>query len=81
MIQRARDGYYSDFDSEIALPIVQLVKDAERHGLYAIARQAKAGKYDATMEESEAWAARTYATDPRMKALMDQMGLQPRKVQ
>lgn len=55
MVIRARSGHYDDYDSPLATPIVALVKDCRRHGLYRIARLAKEGHYDATKEESEAW--------------------------
>lgn len=78
MIDRARQGYYDDYDSPIAMPCVQLVKDATDAGLTHIAQAAKEGCYDATAEESEAWARRMYATDPEMRALMDKLHLGPK---
>lgn len=79
MVIRARGGYYDDYESTIATPCIQLVADCRKHGLYRIAREATEGKYDATPEESEAWARRTYATDPEMRLLMDKLNLGPRK--
>jgi hypothetical protein len=46
MIERAMSGYYGDFTSPLALPITQLVVDAEAAGLYEIAMQARRGVYD-----------------------------------
>lgn len=57
MIERARAGYYDDYKSPQAFPIMELVKDAEAAGLTAIAEAAKDGAFDATEEESDAWAA------------------------
>jgi hypothetical protein len=56
MAARARDGYYSDFDSPLALPIMQLVKDLRAAGHHALAGRAADGEFDATAEESRAWA-------------------------
>lgn len=77
MVIRARGGYYDDYESPLATPCIQLVKDCHRHGLYRIAREAVAGKYDATPEESERWAEKAYK-DPEMRVLMDKMGLGPK---
>ncbi len=57
MIQRAREGYYDDFLSPLAMPIHQLVSDARRYNLKRIAKRAMNGDFDATKEESDAWAA------------------------
>lgn len=78
MVIRAAGGYYDDYESDIAMPCVQLVKDCQRHGLYRIARLAREGHYEATREESEAWA-RRMQHDPEMKKLLDDLGLGPRE--
>jgi hypothetical protein len=56
MIARARGGFYDDFKSDLATPIVQLVQDAHAIGLKDIAQRAMKGEFDATKEESDAWA-------------------------
>ena len=56
MIERARAGYYDDYKSELAFPIIQLVQDATRHELYTVAEQAKAGKFDGQKWEADEWA-------------------------
>jgi hypothetical protein len=56
MINQARKGYYDDFKSDLATPIVQLVQDARKAGLEGIAERAMNGEFDATKEESDAWA-------------------------
>lgn len=56
LAKRAEEGYYDDFESDIPLPISQLVKDATQMGLHGIAERAKAGEFDATREEAQAWA-------------------------
>jgi hypothetical protein len=56
MIAAAREGYYDDYKSPLAFPLSQLVADCREHGLTAIADAAMNGDYDATKEESDAWA-------------------------
>jgi hypothetical protein len=55
MLRKARDGQYNDYQSDSAHPIIDLVRDATTWNLHTIVEQAKAGKYDGTQEESEAW--------------------------
>lgn len=52
---KARAGYYDDFRSPLATPIVQLVKDLKAAGRDDIAQRAMNGEFDATQEEAEAW--------------------------
>ena len=56
MIRRAREGYYDDFRSPLALPTVQLVHDLIAAGQREMADRAIDGEWDATKEEGEAWA-------------------------
>jgi hypothetical protein len=53
----ARLGEYDDFESESATPIADLVRDLRAKGEDDLARRAIDGEWDATPEESEAWAA------------------------
>jgi hypothetical protein len=55
MINRARGGFYDDFKSDLATPIVQLVQDARKAGLEGIAQRAIHGEFDATPEEGDEW--------------------------
>lgn len=55
LAKRAEAGYYDDYLSHLPTPIVQLVKDATQMGLHGIAERAKAGEFDGTKEEAEAW--------------------------
>lgn len=55
MIQKAKDGYYSDYDSPIATPCIQLVMDLRSLGIEDIAKRAIEGEFDATQEESDEW--------------------------
>lgn len=57
MIERARAGYYHDFESPLATPIMELVKDLRRAGRHDLAKRAAEGEFDATKEEADAWAA------------------------
>ena len=56
MIDRAASGYYDDFMSPIATPIMQLVHDARALGLHRIAQRAINGDFDAERWEAIAWA-------------------------
>lgn len=47
MIELAKLGFYDDFESPSATPIMDLVSAAARLGLYRIVDNAKKGKYDA----------------------------------
>jgi len=46
MVERAEQGYYGDFTSNLAMPITQLVNDARREKLEYIARRAMEGDFD-----------------------------------
>lgn len=56
MIDRARQGVYDDFKSELDMPLRELVRDAQAAGLHDIANRAKAGEFDAQQWEAKAWA-------------------------
>jgi len=56
MAAKAKTGYYDDFRSPLATPIVQLVVDLTRAGHLDLAERAKEGEFDATKEEADAWA-------------------------
>lgn len=57
LVTQARSGYYHDYRSPLAFPIMQLVHDLQAVGLYELAERAKRGDFDATREEADAWAA------------------------
>jgi hypothetical protein len=57
MAGRARNGYYDDFKSLLATPCIQLVRDLDALGCAELSARAKNGEFDATKEESDAWAA------------------------
>lgn len=56
MVQRARQGYYDDYKSPLAGPIMQLVADATAERLPEIATRAADGEFDGTREEADEWA-------------------------
>ena len=46
MEKRAREGYYGDFTSSLAMPITQLVLDLRAAGKEELARRAMDGEFD-----------------------------------
>lgn len=46
VISRAREGFYHDFESPIATPKVQLVRDLRSVGLEELARRVMNGDFD-----------------------------------
>lgn len=55
MIQRAREGYYDDYESPLATPMINLVNDLRAVGFGDLAERAIDGEFDGTKEEGEAW--------------------------
>lgn len=58
MCERASQGYYDDFESELACPVLQLVRDLQElgtPGAIKLAGRVKNGEFDATKEESDEW--------------------------
>lgn len=55
MINKARAGYYDDFESTIATPIQSLIQDLRAAGLNELAARAMDGDFDSTAEEGNAW--------------------------
>ena len=59
MALKAEVGYYDDFLSPLAMPITALLRDLDRlrtDEAMALRRRVMNGEFDATPEESEAWA-------------------------
>jgi hypothetical protein len=46
MEAKAREGYYGDFTSPLATPIMQLVKDLQDKGATDLANRAMEGEFD-----------------------------------
>jgi hypothetical protein len=57
MVHDALGGYYDDFKSPLPFPEMQLLADAREHALPEIVEGVLNGEWDATKEESDAWAA------------------------
>jgi hypothetical protein len=55
MIEQAQTGFYDDYQSPIAAPIMVLVRDAQRYGLTDIVQRAMAGEFDGQKWEAEDW--------------------------
>jgi hypothetical protein len=58
MAARARDGYYHDYISPLAIPCLQLEQDLRLAGTpaaLAIRERHMNGEFDATKEESDEW--------------------------
>ena len=55
LIKRAREGYYDDYLTPLATPLVQLAQDVTVCGHPEFVEQIKEGMFDATREESDAW--------------------------
>ena len=55
MEEKSRAGYYDDFESPLATPIMQLVEDLRAAGQDKLALRAMHGEWDASREEAEAW--------------------------
>lgn len=55
MVLKAVGGYYDDYESPLATPIMQLARDCNEHRLWHLEKRVKAGEFDGTREESEAW--------------------------
>jgi hypothetical protein len=55
MLRKACEGQYNDYLSNSATPIMDLVRDATAANLRPIVQWAKAGKYDGTKAEADAW--------------------------
>lgn len=57
MIRRARDGFYDDYKSPLAMPQTMLLAHCNAYRLPGMARRVVEGEFDGTKEESEEWLA------------------------
>jgi hypothetical protein len=55
MEDKARLGYYDDFRSLLATPIIQLVGDLQAKGRHDLAQRVMNGEFDSTKEEAQEW--------------------------
>lgn len=54
----ARNGYYDDFESDLAAPkqaLVQALNDMDSEAAHELAKRVIAGAFDNTRQEAEAW--------------------------
>lgn len=56
LARRAREGCYDEYESQSATPIVDLVTALRAAGRDDLAPRARAGEWDSTGEEADAWA-------------------------
>ena len=73
MIERARNGYYDDFLSELPIPIRTLVHDLQQLGTteaQLLAERAMRGEFDGTLAEADA-----YFQTPEGQELMQRLGM------
>lgn len=59
MVEYAKNGFYDDYESPMAAPIMRLIEDCLENGLNEVAERAKNGEYDGTAEESKEWLERS----------------------
>ena len=59
LVDKARTGYYDDFESELDCPNMQLAIDCREVGLQGFADRVVNGEFDATTAEAQAWLDRT----------------------
>ena len=52
----AAQGYYDDWETSLATPIMQLVSDLRAAGAHDLAARAINGEFDSSREEAEEWA-------------------------
>lgn len=55
MAFRAREGHYDDFESNLPMPINELINNCMHYGLKNLAARAMNGEFDSTKEEADDW--------------------------
>lgn len=55
IIEKARQGYYDDYKTTIAFPIIQLVYDLEKAGHPELAQRVRKGEWEAQDWEAKEW--------------------------
>lgn len=77
LAKRAETGEFDDYSDAHVCGPTALHQILRASGKHSFAARVASGEFDATFEESEEWA--RSQTDPEILALMDAMGLGPRK--
>lgn len=72
---RAETGEFDDYGTTHICGPTALYCELMQHGFTKFATRVESGEFDASLEESEAWA-RSQA-DPQVIAMMDAMGIGP----
>ena len=75
MADRAETGEFDDYNDTHVCGPTALYAELMRHGFTKFAARVESGEFDASLEESEAWA--RSQTDPQIIAMMDAMGIGP----
>lgn len=75
MVAAARAGYYDDFRSDLAFPLIALVDELRAIGQHPLAERVVAGEFDGTTEESDAW-----ARSPDGQAAFRELTRRPNKI-
>lgn len=63
MIEKARSGYYDDFESPLTYPLTGLVMDLRTFGHEDFVQRVIAGEFDSTLDEGIAWLETTEGQD------------------
>ena len=75
LADRAETGEFDDYNDTHVCGPTALYGELMRHGLTKFAARVESGEFDASHEESEAWA--RSQTDPQVIAMMEAMGIGP----
>jgi hypothetical protein len=75
LADRAETGEFDDYGDVHPCGPTALYHELTRHGLTKFAARVANGEFDASLEESEAWA--RSQTDPQIIAMMDALGIGP----
>jgi hypothetical protein len=77
LARRAETGEFDDYGDVHVCGLTALHAELVRHGFTKFATRVAAGEFDASADESEAWA--RSQTDPEVIRLMEAMGISPNR--
>ncbi len=75
LADRAETGEFDDYSDTHMCGQTALYSELMQHGLNKFAGRVESGEFDASIEESEAWA--RSQTDPQVIAMIEAMGIGP----
>ena len=78
LADRAETGEVDDYNDTHVCGPTALYAELMRHGFTKFAARVESGEFDASLEESEAWA--RSQTDPQIIAMMHAMGIGPDRI-